>query len=257
MQIDPRKAKLLGDLLALTLSSETGKQADGAIEALRRRAATDEVTGGALKEMVTQLLEAQLPEAERPNLHHLQWTIAEQQRDLDEVRHARRDAEAALSDIQRTHQTLAAEISAFPRQRMQAGVIGVLLGLASAAIIAAGIWWFVLLPHQRAIAVHNPGLDEDATAAVVDFLHSCFESSINNLGGTGFDMHVALALDATGRVTSLTLAPDQAAQLANDRDRALYSEMVTRTLTGNSCGPVPLPPSLRGKPNRLDLYLSH
>jgi hypothetical protein len=36
----------------------------------------------------------------------------------------------------------------------------------------------------------------------------------------------------------------------------LYSEMVTRTLAGGSCGTLPLPPSLQGKATQLDLYLS-
>ena len=242
--IDPRVAKLLGDLLALTLS-ENLAQAEAAIGAIRRRAARDSITGGALKQLVDQLL-AQ-PTSEQ--VSYLRWTIEDQRRELEQARQARHQAEAALANSQGANESLAISIGALNRSRRTGWKLGTALG-AGGGLICGGL---LLLMLRSAPA--GPGLDRLNRAVLNDHLRSCFMSNTNSLGGAEFPVHLLLDIDADGRIARAQVAPDQAA-LLNDTGHGIYAAMVLRTLGGGSCGSLPLPSSLRGKASRIDLVLS-
>lgn len=63
-QIDPKELKILSDILALVLEEETG-QSTNALEAIKKRAKKNTITGGALKNLF-QSIANNPPKTERP-----------------------------------------------------------------------------------------------------------------------------------------------------------------------------------------------
>ena len=247
--IDPHAAKLLGDLLALVLS-ENQSQAEAAIGAIRRRAARDAVSAGALKHLAGQLL-GRPPEGDGPaarELTELRWTVADKARELDRSRAARRRAEAALADVQKANNSLAANVGQLRQERRAGWQLGFLLGLA------LGGGCFALYGAENGFG-RGPQqtFDRVSRAEVSDYLHNCFISSSNSLAGSPWPLHLLIDVDADGRITGAKISPEQA-ELGNP-DQKMYGSMLLRTLDSGSCGSLPLPASLRGKAGRLDLHL--
>jgi hypothetical protein len=256
MDADPRAAKLLGDLLALTLSENEG-QATAALHAIRRRAERDGVTGGALKQVVEALAAHEPPPPPPPppaanasaELRILHDTIEIQRRELSAARQGKQRAEAALAREQLARATLLDEAGRQYRSRRNGWMAGFLLGLG---IGAAGIAATVALRGGRSFAAG--ALPRGARAELVDFLHSCAMTSSNSLAGVPVRVHVVVDVDGSGRIIRASLAPEEAETL-NDPEQMVFAGMVVRTLTGGACGKLPLPPAFQGHPGRLDLIL--
>jgi hypothetical protein len=247
--IDPHAAKLLGDLLALVLSENQG-QAEAAIGAIRRRAARDGVSAGALKQVANQLLSSAPADggAAARELIDLRRTNVDQSRELERARDARRRAEMALTNVQRANQSLAANVGRLRDGRRNLWQMGFVLG---AGIVAAGFITYGVVTRFGAPVGQN--FDRPARAELADFLHSCFQSSSNSLAGEPFGLRLLIDVDADGRITTARIAPGQ--EKGADADQEEYGNLLLRTLNSGSCGSLPLPSSLRGKAGRLELYL--
>jgi hypothetical protein len=242
--IDPRAAKLLSDLLALTLSDNSA-QADTALQAIRRRAARDSVTAGALKQLTQNLLGAGgIPR----EVSDLRIALASQRRDLEETRQAYHKAETSLSETQRINRVLASSNGILRRERRDGWLMGVLLGFCIAGL-GFGAYSFATGGQTRGPV----RFDRVSRAQIADYLRGCYLSSSNSLVGTPIALHLLIDVDADGRITGARLAADQ--QGLGDADEQLYGTMMVRTLTGGSCGSLPLPASLRGRASELDLHL--
>jgi hypothetical protein len=245
-EIDPRVSKLLGDLLALTLE-QNDAQAEAALAAVRRRAARDGVTGGAIKHLLGRV-------AGRPAsaTDEAVGSLAGQLRDLEEMRMARHRAEAALARSEQANEALAESIGTLHRSRRSGWVVGFALGagVAGLAVVGLGVAGVHMLPEN----FHGDGLDRFGRARLADYVRGCFLDSSNSLVGSPVPLHLLIDVDADGRITGAKLAPDQVGRLGT-ADNAIYGEMVVRTLVGGSCGALPLPGALQGRPERLDLLL--
>ena len=254
---DGRVAKILGDLLALTLS-ENAPQSEAAFGAIRRRAERDGVTGGAVKALVTRLLRERSsdPASAEREASGLRFTVADQKRELDETRQARRLAEAALSDTRQANAALVERLGQVDRGRRAGWVFGAAFG-GVCLIVAGGVGVWVRRPAMPATSFAVVGFDtHDPThSALLDFLHSCFLSNSNSLGGgTSFAMHLLIDVGPDGTMEHVRIAPDQVG-LLDDPGRRRFSDLVLRTFANGGCGPLPLPASLRGKSGQLDVHL--
>jgi hypothetical protein len=171
-----------------------------------------------------------------------------QRRDLEETRRAYHRAEIALSDTQKINKLLVHTNGTLRQERRDGWLMGVLVGFCLAGL---GFGAYSFATGGQA---HLPArFDRVSRAQVSDYLRSCYLASSNSLVGTPTELHLLVDVDADGRIRGARLAPDQ--QGLGTEDQQLYGTMMVRTLTGGSCGSLPLPASLRGKPSELDLHL--
>lgn len=249
--VEAKAAKILGDLLALSLA-ENDPQADAALGAIRRRAARDAITGGAVKELIERLARHA---ADPVDARYFAWTVDEQKREMEAMRSAHRQADAAHHSVQQTNALLAERIGLLGRARRLAWTLGFALGFGSAAALAAAAY-MLLLPHAAEQPQANAApAGQPAQHELVEQLRSCFLSSSDSLGGgTSVPLHLQLRVSPAGGIAETRLAPGQDAALA-DPDHKLYSEMVMRSLAPGHCGTLDVPASLRGAGTPLDVFL--
>jgi hypothetical protein len=179
----------------------------------------------------------------------LRVALDAQRRDLEEARAAYHRAEISLSDTQRINKLLVRTNGVLRQERRDGWLMGVLVGFCLAGV-GFGAYSFATGGQGHLLPVR---FDRVSRAQVSDFLRGCYLASSNSLVGTPTELHILVDVDADGRISGARLAPDQAGR--GNEDQQLYGTMMVRTLTGGSCGSLPLPSSLRGRPSELDLQL--
>ena len=254
MEPDARATKLLTDLLALSLT-DSEAEAEAALGALRRRAARDGVTAGTIKQWLEALSKNGSLPATAPELRQLHEIIEQQRVDLAEARQGRQRSETSLARA-RHAEALLRDAEARAKARSNNWLMGLMIGV----VLGGGAGWLAgrMAPTPAKVAAAAaPGpsvMTRQAWTRLAEFLNTCTMTSSNNMAGTVVRVHLLISVDGAGYITHAVVSPEQENDFATEEQRD-YADMVARTLDGGSCGKLPLPARLTGRPVRLAMYL--